>query len=182
MQKPVTITHLEMLSRSELRPARQPAERLDLVRVEIPCPEFNRFLYTAVGTDWCWHSRLPWSHARWFAYLDRSEIETWVGYVSGTPAGYFELEKQTDANVEIVYFGLLPGFVGKGFGGHLLTAAINRAWDCGAKRVWVHTCDLDHPRALGNYEARGFRIFKVETKLEELPDKPLELWPGAKPQ
>jgi GNAT superfamily N-acetyltransferase len=93
--------------------------------------------------------------------------------------GYFELEQQTQGNVEVAYFGLLPQFVGKGLGGQLLTAAVSRAWELGARRVWVHTCDLDHPRALENYQARGFRVFKVEARLEELPDTPLELWPGA---
>ena len=32
------------------------------------------------------------------------------------------------------------------------------------RRVWVHTCDLDHPNALVNYQARGFSVYKVETK------------------
>ena len=64
-------------------------------------------------------------------------------------------------------------------GGHLLTAAIDRAWGMGADRVWVHTCDLDHPSALPNYQARGMRVFRVEQKVEELPDEPLEPWPGA---
>ena len=41
-------------------------------------------------------------------------------------------------------------------------------------------CDLDHPRAPVNHLARGLRVFKVETRPEELPDAPLELWPGAK--
>ena len=88
-----------------------------LLRAEIPCPEFNRFLYAAVGARWWWYTRLPWDHARWLAYLDRPELETWVAYISGSPAGYFELEAQGDGNVEIAYFGLLPGFVGKGVGG-----------------------------------------------------------------
>jgi GNAT superfamily N-acetyltransferase len=101
------------------------------------------------------------------------------GYGSGTPAGYFELERQAKGNVEIAYFGLLPGFIGKGLGAYLLTFATRRAWDMGAARVWVHTCDLDHPRTLANYQARGFRIFHVESKVEQLPDSPLEVWPGA---
>jgi GNAT superfamily N-acetyltransferase len=101
------------------------------------------------------------------------------GYGSGTPAGYFELERQAKGTVEIAYFGLLPGFIGKGLGAYLLTFATRSAWDMGAARVWVHTCDLDHPRALANYQARGFRIFHVESKVEQLPDSPLEVWPGA---
>jgi GNAT superfamily N-acetyltransferase len=152
---------------------------VEIVRAEIPCPELNRFLYTAVGTDWWWYSRLPWDRARWLSYLDRSDLETWVAYRSGTPAGYFELERQATGDVEIAYFGLLPKFIGKGLGAYLLTVATRRAWDMGAKRVWVHTCDLDHPRALANYQARGFRIFQVESKVEQLPDAALEVWPGA---
>ncbi|HXJ84616.1 MAG TPA: GNAT family N-acetyltransferase [Candidatus Methylomirabilis sp.] len=152
---------------------------MTLVRAEIPCPELNRFLYATVGARWWWYTRLPWNRARWLAYLDRPEVETWIAYVSGSPAGYFELEAQSEGNVEIAYFGLLPAFVGKGMGGELLTAAILRAWDMGAARVWVHTCDLDHPAALSNYQARGLRVFHVERAMEELPDAPLEPWPGA---
>jgi len=114
------------------------------------------------------------------AYLDRPELETWVAYVSGSPAGYFELERQAENNVELASFGLMPGFVGMGLGGALLTAAIARAWDMGAARVWVHTCDLDHPHALANYQARGFAVFRTEQAWEDLPDHPLEPWPGAR--
>jgi hypothetical protein len=46
-------------------------------------------------------------------------------------------------------------------------------------RVWVHTNTLDHPRALRNYQARGFRIFRREDEVVELPDEALQPWPGA---
>jgi GNAT superfamily N-acetyltransferase len=179
MKRLVTTTHLEMRGRSELRPAGPARVSLGLVQAEIACPELNRFLYAAVGAQWWWHSRLPWDYARWLAYLDRAELETWVAYASGTPAGYFELERQGAGNVELAYFGLFPRFVGTGLAGALLTAAVARGWDMGAARVWVHTCDLDHPQALRNYQARGFTVFRVEQQVEELPDHPLEPWPGA---
>ena len=179
MHRLVTTTHLEMTSRSELRPAPPPTTAMTLVRAEIPCPELNRFLYATVGARWWWYMRLSWDHARWLRYLDRPELHTWVAYVAGTPAGYFELERQDAGNVEIAYFGLLPAFIGKGIGAPLLADAISRAWDMGAARVWVHTCDLDHPAALPNYQARGLRVFCVEQQIEELPDQPLEAWPGA---
>ena len=179
MQRLVTTTYLDMTAREALRPARPSALPWQLVRVELPCPEFNRFLYTDVGARWWWYSRLTWDYARWLTYLNRPELETWVAYVSGTPAGYFELERQPAAAVELVYFGLLDRFTGQGLGGPLLTAALTRAWDMGAQRVWVHTCSLDHPHALANYQARGFRIFRVEEQREALPDDPLEPWPGA---
>ena len=179
MDRLVTTTHLEMTDRTRLRPPRTLGISFDLVRAETACPEFNRFLYAAVGAAWWWYSRLPWDRSRWLGYLDRRDLETWVAYVSGTPAGYFELERQSEGNVEIAYFGLLPDFIGKGLGAKLLTAAVSRAWDMGAMRVWVHTCDLDHPRALANYKARGFKVFHVESKVEQLPDEPPRVWPGA---
>jgi GNAT superfamily N-acetyltransferase len=179
LKRRVTTTFLEMTDPAELRPSRLSAAPFELKRAEIPCPELSRFLYTAVGSVWAWYGRLSWDYARWMRWLERPEVETWVAYVSGTPAGYFELERQPGDEVELVYIGLLPAFVERGLGGPLLTAAVRRAWEIGAGRIWVHTCDLDHPRALRNYEARGFRIYKVERAPEELPDEPLEPWPGA---
>ena len=176
----VTVTHLEMTAPEQLLgPKRECTCDYSLVQAEIPCPEYSRFLYTAVGSKWMWHSRLSWDYARWMAYLDRPDVETWVATVRGTPAGYFELERQNKGSVELVYFGVVPGFIGQGLGGALLTDAVNRAWNIGAKRVWMHTCSLDHPHAIDNYKARGFSPFKVTVEHEELPDKPPEPWPGA---
>ncbi len=142
-------------------------------------PELNRFFYTAIGGDWYWLERLAWTYAEWLKYLARPELHTWIVTVEGIPAGYFELEKQPGDDVEIVYFGLLPAFVEAGIGGWALTQAIERAWEMGARRVWVHTCDLDHPRALANYLARGFTVFKTETKHEDLPERSVGPWPGS---
>ncbi len=179
MDTPIVITHLEMHSPSALRP--KPAPRADslVARVPTPQPELNRFFYSAVGGDWYWLDRLPWTYANWLKYLDRPELETWIVSVGGVPAGYFELERQAPADVEIVYFGLLPAWTGVGLGGWALSEAVRRAWDGGTKRVWVHTCDLDHPGALSNYLARGFTIFKTESQIESLGPTPPGPWPGA---
>src|SRR5439155_10717734 len=143
----------------------------------LACPEFNRFFYTAVGGAWYWIDRLRWTYDRWLRYLDRPELETWAVYHAGTPAGYFELEQQGPAGGEVAYFGLLPRFVGLGLGGALLTAAVERAWQLTTTRVWLHTCSLDHPRALANYLTRGFRIYKEEIADEELPEQSPGPWP-----
>ncbi len=175
----ITIFHLEMTDPGQLRPGRGDGDGATLTRVEVPCPQFNRFFYTLVGGDWYWIDRLAWSHDDWMAFLDRPEAETWVAYVAGTPAGYFELEAQPGGNVEIAYFGLLPRFVGRGLGAWLLTRTVRRAWDKGATRVWVHTCTLDHPGALRNYQARGFRLFREEVVHETLPEQPIRPWPAG---
>jgi GNAT superfamily N-acetyltransferase len=176
----VTTWSLEMRDRARLHPAPPPSTDLVVERVEVAQPELNRFLYTAVGGDWYWTGRLPWTYERWRTWLDRPEVETWVARCRGNPAGYFELEQQEGYDVELAYFGLLPQFIGKGLGGHLLTCAISRAWELqGARRVWVHTCSLDHPAALSNYQARGFEVFSVEADAFDLPDEPPGPWPGA---
>lgn len=179
MRTLVTIHHLELTSPDQLKPAAVPADAYDLVGVKIPSPDLNRFLYATVGADWRWYERLSWSRARWRQWLDRDEVGTWVAYVQGAPAGYFELESQRGRSVEICYFGLLPDFIGRGLGGALLTDAANRAWERGARRVWLHTCTLDHPGALANYRARGFSLFRTVESWEDVPDAPLEPWPGA---
>ncbi|MBV9545699.1 MAG: GNAT family N-acetyltransferase [Chloroflexi bacterium] len=168
-----------MLRREDLRPSRKPAGDRCVVRAEVPSAELSHFMYTAVGGQWYWLDRLDWDYERWRQWVDRGALETWILYVSGTPAGYIELEKQPEANVEIAYFGLLPGFVGQGLGGYLLTFGIERAWEMGTKRVWVHTCSLDGPHALANYQARGRRVYYQRTQRIDLPDTSPGPWPGA---
>ena len=122
----------------------------------------NRFFYSWVGGPFQWTDKLSWSDSQWQSYAEDDNLRLWIGYLNGTPAGYFELQKQGD-DVEIFYFGLAEGFLDKGIGGHFLSEAISQAWNWDAKRVWVHTCSLDHPYALKNYQARGFRVYKEET-------------------
>lgn len=180
MKREIEIYHLEMTSPEELRRARSPAAELEIRQARVPCPELNRFFYTAVGGDWFWIDRLSWTYERWLAWLDRPQVETWIGSVQGTPAGYFELELQPGGDVELAYFGLLPRFAGRGLGGALLTAAVERGWRMGASRVWLHTCTLDGPAALANYQARGFRLFRKERLTMEVPDDTPGPWPGAR--
>lgn len=163
MNEAVTIYHLEMTSPSEFRPKTTQVEGFDVMKCLLPLPEYNRFFYVHVGKAWQWRTRLEWSRERWLAYLDREALQTWVGYLHGTPVGYFELEMQDEQDVELAYFGLLPQFVGQRLGGLLLSKAIESAWKMGGKRVWLHTCTLDHPYALANYQARGFQIYKEVT-------------------
>ncbi|MEV2267200.1 GNAT family N-acetyltransferase [Nonomuraea africana] len=183
--------YLEQRSPGALVPARPPRLPVEVVRAEVPSPEFSRFLYTAVGGDWQWTDRLSWTYDQWMTYLTRPGVETWVAWHRGTPAGYVELDPQPGAQVEIAYFGLLPYAMGGGVGGHLLSSGTARAWDLATRwpslpeirRVWVHTCSLDGPAALANYRARGFEVY------DEKRDEPGDVdegttpgpWPGARP-
>jgi L-amino acid N-acyltransferase YncA len=175
----VTTWYLEMTDPGQLRPRRSARPDVRVARVNVPMPELNRFFYTAVGADWFWNDRLPWTYQQWLDYLARPELETWVLSVAGVPAGYFELEAQAKGDVEVVYFGLLPPFIGQGLGAHLLTCAVERGWERGAQRVWLHTCSLDHPFAMTHYQARGFRLYHEEVAANHLSLTSPGAWPGA---
>jgi GNAT superfamily N-acetyltransferase len=178
----VTTWYLEMTDPRRMPPAPDPRAGLDVRRAAVPSPELSRGLYAAVGADWWWTDRLEWDWARWYAHLARADVETWIAYEDGTPAGYAELEL-ADGEVELASFGLLPAFVGRGIGPRLLDAALRRAWtmtDPPPRRVWLHTCSLDAPAALPTYEARGFARYREETAPILLPAAPPEPWPGAR--
>jgi GNAT superfamily N-acetyltransferase len=131
---------------------------------------FNREMYFKVGEQWKWIDKQPWTDAQWQEWASDPNLRTFAGYCDEALIGYYELHRDVDP-VEIAYFGLLPEFIGRGLGGTLLTSAIETAWawEPMPTRVWVHTCNRDHPNALANYQARGFKIYKVETLRSE-PD------------
>jgi GNAT superfamily N-acetyltransferase len=162
----VTVWYLDMKGPGQLRPAGPPRREATLTRAEIPCPELSRFLYQTVGADWHWTDRDPWTLDQWRAWVEHAE--TWVAYVSGTPAGYFELERPAEGTVNLAYFGLLPWAIGQGIGGWLLTRAVERAWALGPEIVTVNTCSLDGPHALANYRARGFEVARMSVYSREL--------------
>ena len=145
MDVEVTTYYLEMQDPDELTGKSAIPEGLEVRKIGIPSPEFNRFLYVTVGKEWLWIDRLVWS-AEKMETVGRSQRACDLGRLhEGAPAGYFELVMQKDRSVEIAFFGLLPQFIGKGLGGYLLSEAIRKAWALDASRVWVHTCTLDHP-------------------------------------
>lgn len=168
----VTTWYLQMLDPAQLRPKLIEQPDLEIRQAQVPCPEFSRFLYASVGGQWYWYERLAWGRDRWLTYLSQPEIETWVAYLAGTPAGYVELGQHPSGDVEIIYFGLLPQFIGQGIGGHLLTVGVQRAWAITASRVWLHTCSLDGPYAYKNYESRGFTLYDTKVAPQALPDEP----------
>lgn len=158
----VTRTYLEMRSPGELVAAATPVPAPALERVERCSPELFRFLYAEVGRAFHWTDRLSWSDETIRGHLAQSGVSIWLMSWEAKPAGYFELRKHEDRSVEIAYFGLLPDFIGRGWGKYLLTRAAQTAWGLRPARVWLHTCTLDHPAALPNYIKRGFRPVREE--------------------
>jgi GNAT superfamily N-acetyltransferase len=158
----VTRTYLEMTSPDQLENGSPLPEDARIERVGACPASFFRYLYREVGERYRWYDRRDWSDAEIRAHLADPAVTLWLLSVSAAPAGYFELKCSEDGSVEIAYFGLLPEFIGRGLGKHLLVEAVQQAWGLGARRVWLHTCTLDDRAALPNYVARGFRPFKTE--------------------
>ena len=157
-----TTFYLEMTCSTSLKAKPMPAS-LNVVECEEPQCQFNRFLYELVGSDWEWGDLDDWTDEQWRSLVQSDAHRTWVAYYRGAIAGYYELYRPDGRNAEIRYFGLAPNAIGHGFGGPLLSHAIESAWRwAGTERVWVHTCTFDHPGALGNYQARGMRLYKED--------------------
>ena len=156
-------TYLQLTDQGRFREAFGEFEELTVARVAHPTPALYRTCYQTVGEAYHWRDRWNWSDAEIQAHLAQPEIRIYVAEQGGRFAGWYELRSVTeDTSVEIAYFGLAPGAIGRGLGKHLLSCAVRDAWALGPSRVWVHTCTLDHPHALPNYEARGFTAYRTE--------------------
>jgi GNAT superfamily N-acetyltransferase len=166
----ITVKFLEMTAPAELRPKRTAVAGVTVTRVPHAMPELNRFFYETVGANYSWLDRVAWPLSRWREYLEQPNVDTYVLAADGIPAGYFELNRHANREIEIKYFGLLDAFIGKGLGAHMLTAAVEAAWAEGATRVIVDTCSLDHPKAFEHYVARGFRLYRTEVVKKEIPN------------
>ena len=133
-------------------------------------------LWLAVGEGF-WTERSRWSQARWLRQLQEPGVSFWITHVSNEGAGCFELTRMT-RGVKIQGFGLLPDYRGRGLGRDLLTAATERGFETGAQKVWLHTATDDHPNALPNYLAGGYRIVRERELRHPMPSQSLTNQPG----
>jgi GNAT superfamily N-acetyltransferase len=154
------ITYLEMLARPAGRRAPAPLEKLAVMRAEGCTVSFYRYLYDTVGAPWLWFERRIIDDATLAAQIGKPTIEIFVLYVRGVPAGFFELDTAAPRETKLLYFGLVPDFIGRRLGPYMLQAAIDRAWLARPiERMWLHTSTFDHPRALGVYQRAGFVVY-----------------------
>ena len=134
-----------------------------LVKKIKPDFQLNKFFYKQVGKKHRWIDRLSWSDEKWINYISNKNLETYIICEFEELVGFFELLNNPELQeTEISYFGLLEEYIGKGIGGYALSVAIRKSFEKNIRRVWLHTCTLDHPNALKNYIARGMTIFKKE--------------------
>lgn len=158
----VTIYYLEMLAPSR-RTVPPPRAGLSVEHVRSPSVQYYRSLYNAVGEDYRWLGRRKMSDEALAAIIGDERDELHVLQVDGQPAGFAELDRRQGDEIELVQFGLLPAFIGQGLGKWFLQWTVDKAWSYVPKRFWLHTCTLDHPVALSNYQKAGFALYRQET-------------------
>ena len=168
----VVVTYLEMTRRPNRPPAPHRGEKLALMRLERPVPSFYRYLYNTVGGPWLWYERRLMSDDALCDIVHHHEVEVYVLFVGGNPAGFVELDCRATEDIEIALFGLLPEFIGRGLGHYLLDWSVDEAWDKEPERVWVHSCNLDHPHAIAVYQRAGFVPYRQEATIIADPRLP----------
>ena len=164
MNKKVERNYLEINFLEDLNEVSNFSEKYSVDLVDPVDFQLNKFFYKNIGKNHHWIDRLVWTEKQWIEYVSDKEVKTYVLKNEKDLAGYFELNLHPKKNeVEIAYLGLLEEYHNKKLGSYLLSIAIKKSFLNKPKRVWVHTCSLDHKNALNNYIARGMKIFKTET-------------------
>ena len=161
------VTSLEMRKRPT--PAPMMAVPLSLVPWKQPSPAKYRALFERVGAPWLWFSRLIMDEGQLLDIIHDDAVSIWaVCDRAGIEVGILELDFREAGQCEIGFFGLVPELGGKGYGRWLMAQAMAAAWRPGVERVWVHTCTLDGPSAIGFYIRSGFVPFA--RAVEVFPD------------
>lgn len=173
---PVTTHHL-VAHTCPGAPPRPLPPTATVMRAAPPSPAFYRFLYRSVGGPWQWTDRAALDDDALAALVTHEAVHVHVLYLDGSPVGYAELrygpldvpETVPDGAAHLLYFGLVPHAIGRGLGRAFLDWTVREAFSEGRRRygreltaLRVHTCSLDHPRALATYQAAGFEMERVE--------------------
>lgn len=157
----VTVYYLEMRS-AGAEPALPSDDGQLVLHAQRPSVDYYRYLYQAVGKDYGWLSRRDMADDDLAAIIQNPLVEVHVLHMRGSPAGFAELDRREPGEIELKQFGLMPGFIGRGLGKWFLQWTVQKAWSYGPKRFWLHTCSLDHPAAVPNYEKAGFELYHTE--------------------
>ena len=161
---PVYRWYLKHANPASVERATPPRGGLTITRAINPSISFYRYLYHTAGEEYLWGDRRRMSDEELGPLISQDLIHVMVLYCHGVPAGFYELSLKRDAESQVKYFALLPGFKGDGLGNYMLNAALVQAGKRDLPLV-LDTCTLDHPIALENYKARGFTVISGEDEI-----------------
>ncbi|MFN7920994.1 MAG: GNAT family N-acetyltransferase [Bryobacteraceae bacterium] len=160
------VTYLEMTAPPDLPEVNGPWELRSLRTATL---DEYRHLFRRVGEDWLWFSRLRMPDAELRSIIHHPGVDSFAVVDHGEALGMLELDRRQPPDVEITFFGLAEPLIGRGAGRWLMTRALQLAWQHSPRRVWLHTCTLDHPRALSFYRKFGFRPYRRGVEIADDP-------------
>lgn len=166
---PMVVTFLEMKDKPAAIMPPPPKGKVAILRANNPPVHFYRYLYDTIGDEYYWVDRRKLSDDALGAIVQHPEVELFVLYTDGSPAGMAELDMREKGVGQLAYFGLMPEAVGKRLGYFFLYHAVANAWAHPISKLLVNTCTLDHPRALPLYQRLGFVPYSREDRYIELP-------------
>ena len=162
------VTHLQLCQRPPVRPE-HPRDSWNLRKTNWPDLDRYRALYRRIGEDWLWFSRLRFNDDELRERLSGPQYEGYVFEALGQEEGLLELDFSVEGECEVLFFGLTPTMVGRGAGRWLMNRALEIAWSRPIRRMWLHTCSLDHPDALEFYIRSGFEPFRRQIEVADDP-------------
>ncbi len=175
------VTYLEMRTPPALAFATM--SDFPIRRVEQPDLDWYRRLYRQIGQPWLWFSRLRISDDQLRKIMHHPAVDIFALSHNGVDSGLLEFDRRAMPDIELSFFGILPGLIGKGAGRALLEYGLKTAWEHRPQRIWLHTCTLDHPRALEFYRKAGFLPYKRAIEITDDPrltgDLPREAAPDV---
>jgi GNAT superfamily N-acetyltransferase len=160
--KPVQVTFLEMHEPPVSTSSRFFQTRFEPLPKPIDLQQYRKYYY-GVGKQWFWLDRMVMDDNALSQKINAANVDIFVFYVEDQPAGFAEFVQEKDY-VEILYFGLLPAFLGKGYGNQFLHTVIQHAWSYQPQHIQLNTCSLDHPNAINVYKKAGFREVRTDTQ------------------
>lgn len=152
-------TRLEMREPPLRMQFAKPPGKIALLHAPLPSVSFFRYLYDNVGEAWLWWERRAMDDKVLGEILMDPLVELYVLYVDGVPAGFGELDLNqlaTSRTASLNLVGLLPRYLGQGYGRYLLTWIVDSAWQRGPERLVTTICSLDHPHAAAVLQQHGF--------------------------
>jgi len=161
---PVKTTYMEMTEKPNFE--FEEREWVSVTHFDKPNIDLYKDVYKRVGEKWGWTGRLILSDEELKEKIHHENTEFYCLFEKENLVGFFELDKNLPSEVEIIYLGVVPEYIGKGFGGLLLKLAIHHAWEFEPQRVCLHTCEFDHKNALAVYQKYGFKAYKTSVDNE----------------
>ena len=155
----VTVTDLTMTKAPHFRVVPRPPGKLALLLAEGVTVSYYRYLYNMIGERWFWWERRAMDDATLEAIITNENVEIYILYIDGVPGGFAELDYtkfDDDQLVHIAVLGLVPAYMGKGYGLYLANWVVDAVWQREPKRVTTRVTSFDHPRAAGLLQQVGF--------------------------